>query len=238
MAQCIGKTKSGDRCKRKAIDGKRCCLAHDKSARQRLVGKKGGRPRTPIDELSESYLRSGRRYTRSFGRVDADRFEEILLDPELWSLRSSFATIEMFKLEKLEAVYGPDQNRVQWGLAAQYFALQNEAYEQEDTASFKLNNEQLGKVIKGGIESERAKREFVAMTETQARIQQAEVKRFVALDGVFTARDVNDLMEWIALCATRVFTNATEVERFIEEVNRQGPGFGGAGALGPRKQSA
>lgn len=238
MARCTAKTKGGQRCKREATVGKRTCLQHDVRELKSRAGRKGGRKRKPIDELSETYLRSGQRYVRSFGRVDADRFEEIILDPDLWSLRTSFAVIEMFKLDKLEAVYGPEENRVQWGMAAQYFSLMNSAYAEGDDASFKLNNEMLGNVIKGGIESERAKREFVAMTETQARIQQAEVKRFAALDGVYTARDVNDLMEWIALCAMRSFSNASEVERFIEEVGRQGPGFAFVGAFGSRKQSA
>lgn len=238
MGQCTATTKSGARCKKDALEGKRKCLQHDTQALKSRAGKKGGRPRKPIHELSPAYRRQLAYYRPVFSKKAYTQFEEYMCNPELYSIKASLAVSEIFKLDALATVWDREKSQAEWVSAFQLYRQMNEAIRNQDDPSAKFANEQLGKVLAGGMSSEAAKREFVGLSEHQSRLIQTEIKKHVALESTFTAREVADILEVIGIAVMESFTNASEVERFVQKVGSQGACVALVGALGSRKQSA
>jgi hypothetical protein len=135
------------------------------------------------------------------------------------SLRSSYGIAEVMKLGALEAVFDPDTNSAEWNRAAVLFQEMTQALNDLDDAAYKSAHEDLGKVLSGGVKSERAKGEFFGLTEMQARWMQAEQKVMVTRDNYIDPRMFMAFIGWLCELLQSRLRNSEDVEFIVAQID-------------------
>lgn len=182
---CGAQTRGGKPCPVTIIYGNGRCRVH-------------GGP-SPIGPVSATFVTG--RHSKFMPQQLRERYEQALADPEIDSLRGEIALVDSRIFGLIESL-GKDGTGNRWQALSKEYAKLNEAraitdaVEKAEAIAAHLN--EIGKIIRGGVNESEAWAEIVAIVEQRRKLAEGERKRLVDLNQMITTEQALIFMNAVA----------------------------------------
>jgi len=171
---CNAKIKNKDaRCQNTIV------MANGRCARPGHGGKSTGRPCGP----------KGSRYSRFLPQNLAARYEEVLSDPELISVKDQIAVLDSLLSEKLEGLADSNTHATLWSEASRAFADLKRAINERHPETIRKAISALGATLSNGLGRVRAEQSAREIIQEQAKLATVESKRLAQMEANITAKE-------------------------------------------------